>query len=649
MSTSNPTQFTILYIEDDPTTRKLTSHLLQKECTDLIVAENGLDGFMKFKKTSIDLIITDLSMPKISGIDFIKMIRDINHDVPIMIISIYTNNEMLQNSINYGIKAYIQKPIDEKTLTSKIKTIKKDIREQKITHEYKNIINTSAIIYNINNEGIISYVNENFCKISGYMKEELLGQSHHILNPQKERINFISALLNQIKISKKAWSGVKKQQTKQGELYYLQTTIQPIMDTNNEVEEFILLSLSITDVIHPEEQLNDYLMQHKEPIIFLIKIDEFKYLEHSFTKKITKKLQKLFAQELLKHMPKECGFSNIYLLNNGEFAFVKKYHALIETEYLIQNLQNFQEKINREKIKIGIVNYTLSIICSLAYGTDALSNAKIGLTKILTSKEEFIFATNLLEKITKDSNEKLHKFIMLKEAIDSYKIISYFQPIVDNKTRKTIKYESLVRLIDEHNNILSPYHFLEIAKEGKYYHTITQIVLRNSFRALFNSDIEISINLSALDIEDERIRSEFFTLLERYKTETERITIEILEDEKIKNQNMTKTFIEETRKYGVKIALDDFGKGFSNFARIQSYQPDYIKIDGSLIRNIEEDQFSKDLVQTIVFFAQKQNIKTIAEYVENENIYTILKNLGVDYSQGHYFSKAGDLKEFISS
>jgi len=112
---------------------------------------------------------------------------------------------------------------------------------------------------------------------------------------------------------------------------------------------------------------------------------------------------------------------------------------------------------------------------------------------------------------------------------------------------------------------------------------------------------------------------------------------------------MTKTFIEETRKYGVKIALDDFGKGFSNFARIQSYQPDYIKIDGSLIRNIEEDQFSKDLVQTIVFFAQKQNIKTIAEYVENENIYTILKNLGVDYSQGHYFSKAGDLKEFISS
>ncbi|HHS92500.1 MAG TPA: EAL domain-containing protein, partial [Campylobacterales bacterium] len=103
------------------------------------------------------------------------------------------------------------------------------------------------------------------------------------------------------------------------------------------------------------------------------------------------------------------------------------------------------------------------------------------------------------------------------------------------------------------------------------------------------------------------------------------------------------------RSYGIKIALDDFGKGFSNFARIQTYQPDYIKIDGSLVKNIEHDNFSKSLIETIVFFAKKQKIKTVAEYVENENIYTILTELGVDYSQGHYFSKAALLKEFIPS
>lgn len=649
MLLQNSKKFNILYIEDDTFTRQLTKKLLEKECSHLIMAKNGMEGLKKFKKESIDLIITDLSMPEMDGSDFIKMIREMSHEVPIIILSMHTNNKILQESINYGVQGYIQKPIKESILKLQINTIKKEINQKNLIKEYHQITNLSAIIYKIDTHGIITYVNEKFCKISGYSQEELLGQTDEILKAQEESIDFFTNLLDKIQTSKQVWTGIIKHQAKNGNLYYLKTTIQPIIGTNGEIKEFITLSVPITDVIHPEEQLNDYLSQHKEAILFLIKIDEFKYLENSFTQKITRKLQNLFAKELLKHLPQECQFTNIYLLNNGEFAFVKKYHETIDINHTKKVLQKFQEKINQKKIKIGIVNYTLSIVCSLAYGENALINAKIGLNKILKTKEAFILAKNFLEEMTKDSNEKLHKFIMLKEAIDSYNIISYFQPIVDNRTLKISKYESLVRLIDENNNILSPYHFLEIAKEGKYYHTITKIVLRNSFRALFNSDIEISINLSALDMEDKRIQDEVYALLERYKTEAHRIIIEIVEDEKIKNQETTKNFIEYIRNYGVKVALDDFGKGFSNFARIQCYKPDYIKIDGSLIREIEYDSFSKDLVQTIIFFAKKQNIKTISEFVENENIFNILKELGADYSQGHYFSKAAQLKEFIPS
>jgi len=150
-------------------------------------------------------------------------------------------------------------------------------------------------------------------------------------------------------------------------------------------------------------------------------------------------------------------------------------------------------------------------------------------------------------------------------------------------------------------------------------------------------------------MEDKKTENELFNILERYKTEAHRITIEITEEEKVKNEKKIQEFVAKLKRYGVKIAIDDFGKGESNFSRIQAYQPDYIKIDGSLIKNIEHDTFSKDLVETIVFFATKQNIKTIAEFVENENIYNILTDLGVDYSQGHYFAKAGLLEEFIAS
>ncbi|CAA6821602.1 MAG: diguanylate cyclase/phosphodiesterase (GGDEF & EAL domains) with PAS/PAC sensor(s) [uncultured Sulfurovum sp.] len=604
---------------------------------------------MKFKTSKIDLIITDLSMPKMNGSDFIKIIRDINHDIPIIILSAYTERKILYQSINYGIQGYLQKPIDNKTLLGQINTIKKENQEKNLIKEYQNITNASAIISKINQKGIITYVNETFCTLSGFKKEELIGQVYDEIKSKHESPNFFLSLLKNLSETKEVWSGILKHETKAGELYYLKSTIQPILNTHGEVEQFISLSIPITDIIHHEEQLNDYLKEHKEVILVLLKIEEFKYLQHSFTNKITKKLQTLFAKELLRYMPKEYEFSKVYLLNKGEFVFAKAYQVPIDEKHLSELMKAFQKKINKQKIKIGIVDYSLSIICSLAYGKDALDNARIGLKKILESKEAFILSTNFLEKATRDSHKKLNKFIMLKEAIASYNIISYFQPIINNQTLKTEKYESLVRLINKQGKVISPLHFLDIAKEGKYYHEITSIVLRNSFRALFNNDIQISINLSALDMEDARTKSEFFILLERYKTETHRITIELLEDQRINNQKSTQEFIKKIKTYGVKIALDDFGAGFSNFSRILSYQPDYIKIDGSLIRGIEHDKFSQDLLETIVFFSKKQNIKTIAEFVENENIFNILKKLGVDYSQGHYFSKARLLSEFNPS
>jgi PAS domain S-box-containing protein len=645
----NQSCFTILYIEDDKVSQEITSKVLEKFCTNLIIAEDGLEGFMKFQLNSVDLIITDLAMPKMNGTEFIKMIRDINQEVPIVILSAHITHELLQESINYGIQGYLCKPISQTVLERQIKKIKAKEQKRSFMTESQNIANASAIISKINNEGIITYVNETYCKVSGFSKEELIGQKHSLIKSKKESPHFFKSVWNKIAQKKEIWSGILKHKTKSGELYYLKTTIQPILNSNQEIEHFITLSIPVTDIIHPEKQLNDYLKQHKQSIVFLIKIEEFSYLKHSFKQKVTKRLQNLFAKELLKLMPIECNFDNIFTLNNGKFVFIKEDNEFIDKKKMSQVLQNFQNQVNQKKIKIGIVDYTLSIVCSLAYGEDAFENAKIGLNKILKTKENFIVASNLIEETAKASHEKLNKFMMLKEAIASYRIIAHFQPIVNNNTLKIEKYESLVRLIDSNNNIISPYHFLDVAKEGKYYHEMTSMVLRNSFRALFYTNEEISINLSALDIEDERTQKEFYALLEKYKTETHRVTIELTEDETIKSEKKTLAFIKMLRKYSVKLALDDFGTGQSNFSRIQAYQPDYIKIDGSLIRNIEQDNFSRDIVETIVFFAKKQKIQTIAEFVENKNIYNILTKLGVDYSQGYYFAKAGAIEEFITA
>jgi EAL domain-containing protein (putative c-di-GMP-specific phosphodiesterase class I) len=191
--------------------------------------------------------------------------------------------------------------------------------------------------------------------------------------------------------------------------------------------------------------------------------------------------------------------------------------------------------------------------------------------------------------------------------------------------------------------MLSPFFFLDIAKKGRLYSSITDVVLENSFGALKKTTKDITINISALDIEKTSTREKIFELLEQYKDDRSRIIMELLEDESVKDFDTIRYFIIKVKSQGVRIAIDDFGAGYSNFERLLDYQPDIIKIDGCLIKNILIDDFSLDVVETIVAFAKKQNIKTVAEFVENADIYTLLTKLGVDYSQGYYFGKPDTL------
>jgi EAL domain-containing protein (putative c-di-GMP-specific phosphodiesterase class I) len=94
----------------------------------------------------------------------------------------------------------------------------------------------------------------------------------------------------------------------------------------------------------------------------------------------------------------------------------------------------------------------------------------------------------------------------------------------------------------------------------------------------------------------------------------------------------------------VTIAIDDFGVGYSNFIRVLDFSPDFLKIDGRLIRNINSDKLSYSIVESIVSFAQKEELKTIAEFVESREIYDTIREMGVDYSQGYYFGKPSILK-----
>ena len=117
------------------------------------------------------------------------------------------------------------------------------------------------------------------------------------------------------------------------------------------------------------------------------------------------------------------------------------------------------------------------------------------------------------------------------------------------------------------------------------------------------------------------------------------IVFELLETEGIENYNEVKTFISDIKKFGCKVAIDDFGSGYSNFSHILNLNVDYIKIDASIIKNIVEDKNSEYIAKLIVDFSNRVGVKTIAEFVHSKEVFEKVKDLGVDYSQGYYFSE----------
>ncbi len=637
----------VLYVEDDRGTRESMMETLEEFFERITEATDGKSGIRLFEIQPFDLIITDIRMPEMDGLQMIKKIRELDHDIPILIVSAYNEPKFFKESIKLDVEGYLSKPVDRMQFAEVMqKIIKKSRLKEEIEknlnllQQYQEVVDVGSIVSKTDPNGIITYVNETFCKISEYSKEELIGRSHNIIRHPDNPSEIYRQMWKTIKEKKMIWQGVLKNRTKKGKFYYVQTTIKPILNKDGKILEYIALRNNITDIMNPRRQLDDLIESCQETIIVLIKIEGFEDMEKFYGHSLIQILEEQFAQKLVEHIPKECGFERVYTLGNGEYAFAKdKKICRHKADFIVDKLKKFQTRINDLTIRLGEIDYYANILVSFAYGKNAFENAKAGLKELKNRKLEFILANNLVKRDYEETQKNLRLLKTIKRAIETKKIICHFQPIINNETMQIEKYESLVRLVDEDNKILSPYFFIETAKRSKFYSKITSMVLENAFRALERTGKKISINLSALDIEKSSSRKEIYRLLERHSTKASRVVFELLEDENVKDFEKIKSFICRVKKLGVKIAIDDFGTGYSNFERLLDYQPDILKIDGSLIKNIEKSDLSLSVVKTVVGFAKEMNIETVAEFVENEKIFSIIKELGVKYSQGYYFGK----------
>ncbi|MEA2073181.1 MAG: EAL domain-containing protein [Campylobacterota bacterium] len=649
-------KYTVLIVEDDVYIQKQLSRFLEKVFKKAYIAVDGLDGLNKYNDNKIDMIVTDIRMPNVDGLEMIEMIRKSNKDVPILVLSAHSETDYFMKSISLGVDGYLQKPIDVNLLIDLVRKVVLKIKLQdellestSLLNQYKEAVDKNAIVSKTDNHGVITYVNDKFCETSKYSRDELVGQSHSIIKHPDNPEKVYKEIWQTIKKEKKIWHGTLMNLDKNQEAYYMDSTIKPLLDIDGNILEYISMRTDISEVVSPLRSLKDTIRFSTVPIVVMMQIEYFDDIEKFYGIEISEKIEKKINDDFFKIVENRCEFDKIYSLGDGLYALAKdKKNCQFTLEQMTGNLQRVQKSIASHKFEIDSLEYSISMLMSVSYGDNVLSNVKYGLSQLKGSDQNFILANGLKEIEFKKSQKNLEILTMVKNAINNLKIISYFQPIINNKTKKIEKFESLVRLIDEKGKVVSPFVFLDIAKKGNYYSQITSMVLENSFTVLATTDCEISINLSIQDIEQEYTRKKIYSFLEKHRRSLHRLVFELLEDETVKNFDVVTSFIDDVKKMGVKIAIDDFGVGHSNFERLLDYQPDILKIDGSLIKHINTNPLHMNIVETIVSFAKKENIKTIAEFVENEDIFNTLKELRVDYSQGYYFGKP-DLFESYSS
>jgi PAS domain S-box-containing protein len=645
-------QLRLLYVEDGEQLREAMLRVFTPVFKEVVTAENGQEGLERFRESTPDLIITDLKMPVMDGLEMIAAIRKEDSRIPIVVISANDEVSYFVETIRLEVNGYLVKPMKfedflmtMQKVTSVMALRRKVAHKTHLMEQYQAATDQSFIVSKTNTEGIITYVNDAFCQTTGYHRDEVIGKTHHLISDPETPQAVFDAMWHTISVEKTIYQTMLKNRTKAGELYYSKITILPLLDEHGNIDEYLGLHTDVTEIMRPEHRLDDYLAHTEYPALILLKIESFNHLKHVFGDEAAAIIQKNFITDFDDDFKALSDNTHVFALDEGVVALAFECRSEEEGKAsLRKRVETLQVKVYESSVNFGDLDYDVSIIVSMAAGDNALVNAKEGIETLERTGERFIWAEDTIETIREEARKNLDMLQTLKHAIDNGGIVTYFQPIVDNATQAIVKYETLVRLIDEAGNVISPFFFLEIAKSGKFYPKITELVIDQAFAMLCSCDMEVSINLSALDIERRESRERIIAHLERHRELAHRVVFELLEEEAVKNIGTIRDFISHVKAMGVQIAIDDFGSGYSNYQRLMDYQPDILKIDGSLIKNVHTDAYVHSVVTSLVAFAKDNGIKTVAEFVEDEAVYDCVNAIGIEFSQGYHFGKPEPLK-----
>lgn len=563
----------------------------------------------------------------------------------------------------------------ERAVKQRTETLAEKMSE--LTHERDFIhvlLDTAqAIILTQDRYGRILLLNKHGESLTGYTRDELVGKNFvSLVESTTLPANFLSKLGD---VALKKQFLLKHESTliaKNNESRTIEWLHSHLDSDSDRTQKLLSVGIDITDRKNTESRLSwlanhDHLTglynrrkfqhecekivnlahryNHQGALLFL-DLDSFKFVNDTLGHQIGDALLKLIASELTKVLRDTDVAARI---GGDEFAIIMseidEKGACRVAKKICEHFSNIY--IPGVAVKQGI-STSIGIALFPAHGAiaeDLLANADIAMYQAKDHGRGSWHVFSEAEQV----RERIEQKVLWKQRIE-YALINdgyvlYYQPIIDILSGEIEHYEVLLRMRAASGEIQLPSAFISVAEKTGQIHAIDHWVLRTAIYSLKNltrqnKNLCFSINLSAHAFMDPDLLSLLEDLLKKTDIRAEKLIFELTETAALADFSAASEMVSAIRSFGCKFALDDFGVGFSSFYYLKRLPVDYVKIDGSFIKDLSENESDQILVKAMSNIAKGFGMKTIAEFVEDGKTLQLLRDYDVDMAQGYHVGRA---------
>lgn len=520
-------------------------------------------------------------------------------------------------------------------------------------------------------DGVIEYVNPKFTEITGYKADEIVGHTRQTLKSSATSEEVYKDLWNTLR-SGKEWRGEMRNKKKDGTYYWGQESISPIKDKTGEITHFVLIEEDITEARQISEQLayhakHDLLtgllnrreFEHRleaavitaqgenaKHVLCYLDLDQFKVINdtcgHIAGDELLRQLSRVLQENIRQS-------DTLARLGGDEFGILIENCSTDQgcrtANTLREAVEHFQFAWQHKRFNLGVSIGVVSISDGSQMTTELMKRADAACYAAKDAGRNRIHVYHDNDQdFTRRSGEK-HWESEINAALSEDRLILYFQPIISlaNPKGENTHYELLVRLKTEDGHIAIPGAFLPASERYNLSGRIDRWVIVRALEYLANLPADkqpmLTINLSELTLSDTGFLEFLGQQFTRSGVAHNRICFEITETTAISNLSNASIFIQSLKDQGCFFSLDDYGGGLSSFAYLKNLNVDYLKINGSFVKDILHDPIDLAMVKSINEIGHVMHKQTIAEHVENRNVLDALSRIGVDYAQGHLIGK----------